>query len=488
MSPRSSLSWSAVFLVVCAACGTADVPVLLLAADEDGGVDSTSIPDATSFPEDRSLHDAPSFPPDAPLFGTLAEYCAGRGPPLLIDEAGDAGPESTCPSLLAQRAFRYALCTCSGYVSTHGLFTDAFDSTQGTYDASAARVGGSVGDNGGLSPGVLQIGGSLWASNSMIGLTTSSPVEVKGELHAQAEVHAGPSLDVQASAWMASGIQTTGEVTVGGTLYVPMGAPIEIPQGMEHVAGPVDTTPFPVLPACDCALSHQVDVAGVVETYRAHNDDEALHIDPSMFDNVQSPLTTAQSTLPCGRIFLTQIGPSTVPIHLTAQGRVAVFVSGDLSTESDFIIDASPGNEVDLFVEKSVNVGGTFRVGDPSNPAGGRTYVGGTKVNLQGASEFAGNLYAPMADLLLGGSAPTTLFGSVFVGSFSATSDLTIHYDESILSLTPTCPGSTVCTTCNDCGGQPCNSGTCGMCTSSDQCCPPLVCGAGGVCGADIPS
>ncbi len=488
-SPRR-LAAGLVALAVCAGCGTVDVPVLLLAADEDGGgVDSTSIPDATSFPDDRSLHDAPSFPPDAPLFGTLADYCAGRGPPLLVDEAGDAGPVSTCPSLLAQRAFRYALCTCGGYVSSHGLFTDAFDSTKGTYDASAPRVGGSVGDNGGLSPGVLQIGGSLWASDPMTGLTTGSPIQILGEFHAQHEVHAGPSLDVQASAWMASGIQTTGEVTVDGTLYVPQGAPIDIPQGMEHVAGPLDPTPFQVLPACDCAASHQVDVGGVVDTYRAHSDDEALHIDPSMLDNLQSPLTAMQATLPCGRIFLKQIGPSTVPIHLTTQGRVALFVEGDLSTESDFTIDASPGNEVDLFVKGSVNVGGMFRVGDPSNPAGGRTYVGGNKVNLQGASEFAGNLYAPLADLLLGGSAPTTLFGSVFVGTFSAGSDLTIHYDESILTpaKTPACPGTTVCATCNDCGGQPCNSGTCGFCTTSDQCCPPLVCGAGGTCVADIP-
>ncbi len=489
MSPRFGPAVLA--LAACAGCGTADIPVLLLAASEDAGVDSTSIPDATAppdadaRPDGTALRDAPLFPPDAPLFGS--DYCAGSGPPLLVDTAGDAGPVSTCPSLLAQRAFRYALCTCDGYVSSHGLFTDAFDSSKGGYDAGSATAGGSVGANGSLSPGLLQVSGSLWASNST-DLTTTATIQITGELHAQGEVNAGPELSVGASAWMASGIQTTGDVTVGGTLHVPSGKPIAIPSGMQHT-GPLDSTPFQVLPACDCDASHRVDVAGVVETYRTHSDDQALGIAPSLLANVQAPLTTAQATLPCGRIFLTRIGAGMVPIHLTAQGRVAIFVDGDLSTPSDFIIDAPSGNEVDLFVAQSVNVGGVFRVGDPTNPAHGRTYVGGTKVNLQGAAEFAGNLYAPGADLLLGGSAPTTLFGSVFVGSFSAQSDLTIHFDESILTpaSTPSCAGSTACASCNDCGGQPCNSGTCGQCTNSDQCCPPLVCNSNGSCVADLP-
>lgn len=484
MTPRFGLGVLA--LAACAACGTADVPVLLLAAGEDAGVDSTSsVPDATSIPDGPRLRDAPVFPPDAPLFGTLADYCAGSGPPQLVDAAGDGGPVSTCPSLLAQRAFRYALCTCDGYVSSHALITDAFDSSKGPYVAANATPGGSVGANGSFAPGALQIGGSLWASNST-NLTTSSTTQILGELHVQGELNAGPTLNVAASAWMANGIQTTGEVTVGGTLYVPAGAPIDIPQGMQHT-GARDTLPFQVKPACDCDASHQVDVVGVVAAYRAHNDDDALHIQPGMFENVQAALTPSQSTLLCGRIFLTSIG-SVVPIHLSAQGRVALFIQGDLSTPSDFVIDAGPGNEVDLFVGGSVTVGGMFQVGDASNPARARTYVGGNKVNLQGVATLAGNLYAPGATLLLGGSASTTLFGSISVGSFSASSDLTIHFDESILTpaATPACSGQTPCATYNDCGGQACNSGICGHCTDSDQCAPPLVCGAAGACIADV--
>ena len=79
---------------------------------------------------------------------------------------------------------------------------------------------------------------------------------------------------------------------------------------------------------------------------------------------------------------------------------------------SDFVIDVPTGSELDLFVGGNVTVRGTFPVGDPSNPARARTYVGGSTVNLQGAAELAGNLYAPAATLMLGGTAPTTLFGS----------------------------------------------------------------------------
>ncbi|HEX4627513.1 MAG TPA: hypothetical protein VH137_01890, partial [Gemmatimonadales bacterium] len=378
MSPRFGLG--VVSLAACAGCGTAEIPVLLLAGGEDAGVDSTSIVDATT-PRDGPPRDAPLFPPDAPLFGTLAEYCAGNGPPLLVDTAGDAGPMSTCPGQLAQRAFRYALCTCDGYVSSHLLFTDAFDSQKGPYDAGSATAGGSVGANGIFAPGPLQVGGSLWASDSTTDLTTNATMQMKGELHAQREVHAGPELAVGASAWMAGGIQTTGDVTVGGTFHVPDGAPVDIPPGMQHT-GARSTAPFQVDTACGfCSAPDRVDVTGVVETYRGHNDDDALHIQPKLLDNVQTALT---ATFDCGRIFLTQITAGNVPIHLTARGRVALFVEGDLSTPSDFVIDVAPGSEVDLFVGGSVTVGGMFRVGDPSNPAGARTYVGGTKVNLQG--------------------------------------------------------------------------------------------------------
>ena len=474
-SALSSLLPACAVLVTCAwACETADVPVF-------------SVPRAAAA--DAGLAEAsPSREPVSA--GTQQDFCAGSGPPVLVDSAADGGPVAICPDQLAQRAFRYALCTCDacGSDPAHKIVTDAFDSSRGPYDGSTATAGGSIGVNGDLHPGPMHIGGSLWASTAST-ITTSS-LYVAGDLHTEGELRpaADPSvmadaLSVQGDAWMAGGLQTTGGVTVKGTLHVPNGQPSDVTGPFVH--GATDGSNFTVPTACDCAPEHLVDVAGVVSSYEASNDDVTVGISPSAFGNVQTAVT---QTLGCGRIFLTRIGASQAPIHLTTQGRVALFVNGSILA-NDFIVDVPPGSELDLFVAGNVTVGGAFRVGDAANPARARMYVGGTSVNLQGAAMLAGNLYAPHATLTLGGSAPTTLYGAIFVQDFNASANLTIHYDEAILtpSSTPACSAPASCASSCDCAGQACNGGTCGACSdSTTPCCPPLVCGPSKTCVADV--
>ncbi len=449
-----------------ASCGTTDVSVLS-EQDIGAGPDGGSNVEAGGTTDGASSVDGGS---------SRAAYCAGSGPPTLVD-ATDAGAVSTCAGQLAQASFRYALCTCDGYVGSQALTTDAFDSSAGPYDPAHALPGGSVGTNGNLNAsGPMTVGGSLWVSDTT-GLTSNAAIAAAGELHVQGEIHSGPSLRVGTDAWMASGIQTAGDLTVKGTLRIPTGAPLSV--GGTKSVGTVTNTPVQVAPACDCAPQDLVDIGGYVASYRAQNDDAAAGIDPKLLENVKAPLT---ATIPCGRIFFTRVG-GTAPIHLTAQGRVALFVGGDLSTTSDFLVDVPAGSELDLFVEGNVTVGGAFRAGSAANPSKARTYVGGNgTVNLQGQAELAGNLYAPAAQLVLGGSAATTLYGSIFAARINAGADLTIHYDEAILASGGAgagCAPPTSCKTCRDCGGQACNSGTCGGCTDSSQCCAPLVCRAG---------
>jgi hypothetical protein len=464
-------------------CGTTDIPVLLVS---DGGL-GASVEGGGEARVDAGI-EAQAPTPDAASPGTNQDYCSGTGPPVLV-ETTDGGSTAICPDQLAQRAFRYALCTCTGYVSDHALVTDAFDGSQGAYDPSTAIAGGSVGVNGNLhSTGLLQISGSLWASDSTD--ITTSTVTVSGDLHAQGELHPAPTLAVQGDAWMASGIQTSGDVTVNGTLHVPAGEPTSVTGTFTH--GAIDAAPFQVLQPCDCDPADLVDVAGVVATYQTDNDDASLGISPTMFENVQVDTSSTPTPLRCGRIFLTRIGAN-APIHWATTGRVALFVAGDLSV-SDLQIDVPPGTELDLFVAGSVNVRGAFQVGDQNNPARARTYVGGTSVNLQSAATLLGNLYAPHATITLGGTAPTALYGSVFANGLSSGSDLTIHYDEAILtpSSPPLCAAPTTCQTCNDCNGQACNgnaidggpfvTSACGLCTADSQCCRPLICSPQGTC------
>jgi hypothetical protein len=444
------------------ACASVDVPVLERAGG-DGGAEAQVVSGGPAGGDTR------------------ADYCASSGPALLVGSAA-AGATATCSGQLAQSAFRYALCTCDGYVSDHALATDSFDGTKGPYSPSGARPGGSVGTNGNLNAtGPITVGGSLWATDAT-GMTTSAAVAVAGELHAQGEVHSGPTLAVGADAWLAGGVQTSGDVTIGGTLHVPPSAPIDV-AGARKIAA-VAPGPVQVGPACDCDPRALVDVAGFVEAHRTANDDAAMAVDPRALENVQAALTIA---IPCGRAFFTRVG-GTAPIRLAAQGHVAIFIGADLSTSSDFVVEAPAGSDVDLFVEGGVTVGGAFLVGDTSNPARARTYVGGAgTVNLQGAAQLVGNLYAPRAQLALGGSASTTLYGSIFAARLSAGADLDIHYDEAILSSAARagCAAPTGCSTCRDCGNQACNSGTCGGCADSSQCCSPLVC-RGGACVAEI--
>jgi hypothetical protein len=410
--------------------------------------------------------------------GTNADYCSSSGPPVLVASAADGGVTTTCPDDLAQRAFRYALCACSSFVGG-ALATDAFDGTQGGYTAATSVAGGSVGVDGMLHPGQMQIGGSLWASSAG-DITTTAAMVVDGDLHAEGELHPSPSLTVQGDAWMAGGVQTGGDVTVGGTLHVPASATLDV-AGMRNFGAP-DGTPFSVAPPCDCNLDPFVDIAGVVATYRANNDDMALGIGPHQLANVQADTTLS---LPCGRIYFDTIAGQAA-IHLTATGRVAIFVGGDLST-SDFTIDTLPGAEVDLFVAGSMTVSGAFQVGDPANPARGRTYVGGPTVNLQGVSTLDGNLYAPNATLTLG-TAPTVVFGALFIGSLSSQSDLTIHYDTAVGTMaTSSCPAPAICASCDDCNGGACVGGKCIACADSTECCAPLVCSPQHTCVAGVP-
>jgi hypothetical protein len=390
-------------------CGTVDVPVLSAGADAG--------PPAPAHPA-ASL--------------TLSDFCSGSGPPVLVDALADGGSVSTCPSQLAQQASPYALCTCGDYTSDHALATDAFDGSTGSSDAASA-AGGTVGVNGALNAtgGTLVIGGSLWASTSTD--IDTGAVTVYGDLHAQGEMVTNPSLFVGGDAWMARGIQATGNLTVKGTLHVPAGEPVEVSGTQSVSADEQDSTPF--AQACNCG--DLVDVAGLVATYEAQNDDATLQIDRTSFENVQAPV---DMSLPCGRIYLTHVGSSQA-ITLRVTSRVVLVVGDYISTTADFTIDVTGAGELDLLVGGSIVASGSFFVGDPanpSNPAIARTYVGGTSVNFQNTTTMT-NLYAPYAEVVLGASAPTTLYGPMFVSAVSASADLTLH-DGALMT-----PASTVC-------------------------------------------
>ena len=199
-----------------------------------------------------------------------------------------------------------------------------------------------------------------------------------------------------------------------------------------------------------------------------------------------------------------------------------------------------------MFVAGNLVPTGVTSFGSVTRPAAVRIYVAGnSNVVLTGAGAFVGNIYAPRALVILTGF--SDVYGSIFAGSFEAPGAVFIHYDSAILDAGNECPppeaddagapppaddagappvsddadappavdagstppavdagspppvdagGSTpavdasppppppACKKCGSCSaGTACIKGTCGRCTADSDCCSPLVCNAGNVCG-----
>jgi hypothetical protein len=110
-------------------------------------------------------------------------------------------------------------------------------------------------------------------------------------------------------------------------------------------------------------------------------------------------------------------------------------------------------------------------------------------MSYAGNQVLAGNLYLPNGSLSATGQ--TEVWGSLFVGAISIPGELTVHYDEAILTL-PSCDQPPASPGCNDCHGcanpaPACVDGACVRCTQDSDCCAPLKCAtASGYCVASV--
>jgi hypothetical protein len=348
--------------------------------------------------------------------GTQEEYCRGSGAPLVV---GDGPRPSLCAGDLASVTFRFALCSCEAYVGSQALVTDAFDGRTG--QPLTGSFAGSVGTNGKFdASGPVQVGGSLWVSGEE-GLVINGEATVGAELYAGGRVAGSGSLRVGSNAYVAGEV-ALGSFAPGGALLAPEGGVVAAP--------------------CACDEAALVNVAGFVAAFRERNDNAAIGLDARALDGFQGSPSLA---LPCGRYYLTRIAGEG-PIALRAEGRVALFVGGDVALGGDLSITIDPGAELDLFVGGNVNAAGAFGRGADRAPARVRTYVAGSgTINLQGPATLGGNLYAPRAELVAASGAE--IYGSAFVRRVSAAGPLTVHYDASVLASECPATASTAATT-----------------------------------------
>ena len=102
-------------------------------------------------------------------------------------------------------------------------------------------------------------------------------------------------------------------------------------------------------------------------------------------------------------------------------------------------------------------------------------------MSFTNAVDIAGYLYGAHGPVRTTGA--IVAYGGLYAGSYTGLNEVTIHYDRAVVDAAADCPPeSGACTSCVDCGNQACVGGVCGACTSSDQCCAPLICSASNTC------
>jgi hypothetical protein len=380
-----------------------------------------------------------------------------------------------CAGAVAERAFRWALCSCGDVDVSDPLITDTFDS--GLDPDDLGSLGGAVGANGAFtSLSEFDISGSLWAASSG-GITTDDASSVGQDLRSGGDLDGRNPLTIGGDAWVSGDVTTTSSIDIEGVLRQPEGG--DRSEGVSSDG--LITEPVVVEPPCSCESSDLVPVAAIVAAAASSNDNEAVGLDPSALVDVSEPL---RLDLPCGRYVLDGVETDssiTIGIH----GRTAIFIDGDIVVDGgrfDFVVQ--PGAELDVFVTGKIAVDGRFSFGSRSRPAASRLYVGSSAVDAVTFfhdTVFNGFLYAGEGTIDV--RHPFEIFGGIFAGDFDSSGETTIHFDRAILRAGNDCDPPTG--TCSRCGGCPsnqaCVDGACGECETSDDCCPPLFC-AGGVC------
>lgn len=397
--------------------------------------------------------------------------CAGSAPVVVpgLPEGRDA-----CAGAVAERAFRWALCSCGDVDVSDPFATDSFDS--GIDPDDLGELGGAVGANGAFtSLAEFDISGSLWASAAG-GITTDDPSTVGQDLRSGGDLIGRNPFEIGGDAWVSGDVETTSSIIIGGVLRQP--AEGERSPGVSfdaHVPGPVVVEP-------PCRCDSRVPVAAIVAAAATANDNEAVGLDPSILINRREPL---RLDLPCGRYVLDGVvtdSSITIGIH----GKTALFIDGDIVVDGgrfDFIVQ--PGAELDVFVTGRVSVDGRFVFGSRVRPAASRLYVGSSAADAVvffHDTVFHGFLYAGEGTISV--RHPLEVFGGVFAGNFDSSGETRIHYDRAILRGGDGCvPPPGTCSQCGDCATtQACIAGVCGACETTADCCAPLFCSEGGQC------
>jgi hypothetical protein len=332
------------------------------------------------------------------LDDSLEAFCAGTG------SVGSVGGSSLCAGDIAEETFQFALCACQDITVGSNVFVDSFDSQVGSYGGSNRGTDGNVGLNEGpMDMKQATIHGSCYVGGGGVEFGPSSSIKNNLYAYGDATERSNTNVTIERNAFVNGSVASS--YTVNGDLYAPNAT-----NAPANVGGSRTDMDIPEQLPCPCAPDQLLRVDELVSWAKDHNDNgEAIpggSLDPGSWTN-GGP---ADTSLPCGRYFVDGINQENGNFSLNAEGRLVLFVDGDFHTGS-LNITTAPGAEIDLFVSGDLIIEAAADFGSTDNPSSVRTYVWG-QVVLQASAEFAGNIYAPNADLDFGASA--NLYGSVF--------------------------------------------------------------------------
>jgi hypothetical protein len=385
------------------------------------------------------------------------------------------GERTVCTASFAPARMSQALCSCGNLGTFGAIKTDAFDST--TQEAVPGTA--AVGANGAFEASSVMIGGKLTVAAPTVVLTAlldARDLRLGGELQIS-----GP-LTVAGDAWLAQAGKALSIVLITGDLHVPPGKLLDesISRG---VVGQLFTEEFAVAPPCRCDESSVLDWSTIIQSASAQNDNSKIGLTPQA---LVAPIQATSVTLPCGRYYVDGITGSS-DLHLHIEGKVALFVAGDVLSTGQLRVTLGADAELDWFIGGGLDFERAVQVGDVERPAALRVYVAGEgRLSVPQPYVF-GNLYAPRSDVALLGDAD--FHGSLFGRSVTSPKSIIVHYDTAVQRVDDACvvDGSTSCNDCSQCsGGLACVAGSCSACTLDSECCWPLVCNAGR-CGTGSP-
>jgi hypothetical protein len=351
--------------------------------------------------------------------------CAGGlGPAITLPTA--TGP--VCAAALEARGHRFGLCTCADLTLGAGLRTDAFDSTDSSFNR---ETWAAIGVNGALTTtkgAELRAGGAIYVAG---------PAGVSAAEHLQAGASFqsnGPLTMLSSNADLLFNASVngaiSGQVQVGGILQVPSTADI----GPEVQADSVITGAVSVTPPCDCG---DIDLQGAMTMAMTTNNDAAVGLSPDALATAQVSQTL---DLSCGTYYLSSMQPS-APITLAVHGRALLAVMGDVRLPGGGLtVKLDEGAELDLLIGGWLTAAGGGTIGAPAAPARFRIWIAGhDSVTFDDQPTVAAVIHAPQASVTATNG--LTMSGSLLAKSLilGGDSESALHYDRAILQAGVPC-------------------------------------------------